>query len=381
MKIFFMVPLVTHYRETFFQKLISLHPEHEWLIIDGEKKVDDGRPNYNKKFDFPHKRFVETIKKVGPFSLRNYPGLLEFIKIEKPEMILLPGIVGTKAYRDLAHLARKKTFKLVMWSCLWEHPDVKSSWLNGFKKNISKKYFNSASYQITYSSYAKKRLIEYGFPEEKVAIAFNGIELDGLEALRMDQLKLSEVKRKLNIEEGKNIFLCVGGLGADKNVLLLLKAILLLKKQNLTQSFILLIIGDGPEAKRLNDFVFENTLYDEVKFLGRIVDGIDDYFQCSDCLILPGAGGLSLNQAMYWEKPCIVSHADGTEDDLIIDDVTGFRFDNDNVISLSEAILRFLNSSLDDLKRMGEKGNALIRSQSNVDQMVKTFGKVITFIR
>ncbi|SHM93494.1 glycosyltransferase family 4 protein [Flavobacterium xinjiangense] len=381
MKIFFMVPLVTHYRETFFQKLISMHPEHEWLIIDGEKKVDDGRPNYNKKFDFPHKRFVETIKKVGPFSLRNYPGLLEFIKIEKPEMILLPGIVGTKAYRDLAHLARNKTFKLVMWSCLWEHPDVKSSWLNGFKKNISKKYFNSASYQITYSSYAKKRLIEYGFPEEKVAIAFNGIELDGLEALRMDQLKFSELKRKLNIEEGKNIFLCVGGLGADKNVLLLLKAILLLKKQNLTQSFILLIIGDGPEAKRLNDFVFENTLYDEVKFLGRIVDGIDDYFQCSDCLILPGAGGLSLNQAMYWEKPCIVSHADGTEDDLIIDDVTGFRFDNDNVISLSEAILRFLNSSLDDLKLMGEKGNALIRSQSNVDQMVKTFGKVITFIR
>ncbi len=380
MKIFFIVPLVTHYRETFFQKLIFCNPQHEWLIIDGEKKVDDGRPNYYKNFDFPHKRFEEKFKKVGPFSWRDYVGLVEFIKSEKPEVVFAPAMAGTKAYRNIAGLARRKAFRLVIWSCLWEHPDVKQSLLRGVKNLISKKYLNSASYHLAYSTYAKQRLISFGFPEEKIFIAYNGIEIDGLEATRMDNDRRAEMKKNLGIENDKKVFLFVGGLGADKNVKLLLQAAALLKKNNPKQSFIMLIIGDGPQRKLLKDFATANDLNNEVKFLGRIVEGVDDYFQLCNCLVLPGAGGLSLNQAMYWEKPCIVAHADGTEEDLVKEGVAGFRFEEANVYSLKEALWRFLNSSEGELMQMGKKGKALVVKQSNVNQMVETFGKVITLI-
>jgi glycosyltransferase involved in cell wall biosynthesis len=224
-------------------------------------------------------------------------------------------------------------------------------------------------------------LIEFGYPEKQIFIAYNGIELDGLEASRMDEKRRAEMKKNLGIENDKKILLFVGGLGADKNVKLLLRAAALLKESNPQQPFIMLIVGEGPQQKMLKDFVVANELKNEVKFLGRIVDGVDNYFQCCNCLVLPGAGGLSLTQAMYWEKPCIVAHADGTEEDLVKEGSTGFRFEPDNAQSLKKALLRFMNSSEDELLQMGKNGNTLIMQQSNVDKMLETFNKVISLLK
>lgn len=377
MKIFFIVPLVTHYRETFFQKLITANQQHDWLIIDGEKKVDDGRPNYHKQFDFPHKRFEERFKKVGPFSLRDYVGLLDFIQQEKPDMIIAPGIPGTSTYRSIAKLARRKAFRLNIWSCLWEHPDVKKNMLRGIKNIISRKYLQTAGYHLVYSSYARERLLQFGCKEGNIFIAYNGIELEGLEQLRLHETKRQQMLEQLKIKAGERVFICVGGLGPDKRVDLLLEAVKLLKQNEPMLPFKLLIIGNGPMEQQLKQYTIANKLEQEVQFLGRIVEGVDDYFQLCDCLVVPGAGGLSLNQAMYWEKTCIVAHADGTEEDLIMESVTGFRFEQDSVSSLKEAMLRFMNVPQTTLDEMGTNGKKLILEQSNVDQMVKTFSKVI----
>lgn len=381
MKIFLIAPSATHYRETFYQKLIDANPQHEWLVIDGEKKIDDGRPTYYKQFSFPHKRFEETFKKLGPFSLRDYVGLLDFVKEKKPDLVVTQTIVGAKVYRDIANMARNGAFKLVLWSCLWEHPDVKRNLFRAVKNMVLKRYLNSASYHIAYSSYAKQKLLEFDFPEDKIFIAYNGIETDGMEALRIDEEKRKKIKEKLEIKDNAKVFLYVGGLGPDKNVKLLLEALLLLKESNLHEPFAAIIIGDGPQQGMLKDFVSSNKMNGEVKFLGRIVKGVDEYFQCCDCLVLPGAGGLALNQAMYWQKPCIVSHADGTEEDLVIEGETGFRFEFGNVESLKEALLRFFNTSEEKLQQMGVRGNALIRKQSNVNEMIVTFDKVFNLIQ
>lgn len=377
MKIFFIVPSVTHYRETFFRKLIGANAQHDWLIIDGEKKVDDGRPNYYKQFDFPHKRFEERFRKLGPFSLRDYVGLLDFIRQEKPDLVIAPGIPGTSAYRSIARLARSGAFRLAIWSCLWEHPDVKKSMLRGIKQIVSAKYLRTAEHHLVYSSYARKRLLQFGCKEDKIFIAYNGIELDGLEQLRLEEAQKKTLRQRLGIDDAVRIFICVGGLGPDKRVDLLLQAVSVLKQQNVAP-FVLLIIGNGPMEQQLKAYASANGLKQEVQFLGRIVDGVDDYFQLSDCLVVPGAGGLSLNQAMYWQKTCIVAHADGTEEDLVTDSVTGFRFEENNASSLMNAMLRFMNTSQQALQEMGTKGKKLIEEQSNVDQMVRTFSKVIT---
>ncbi len=93
--------------------------------------------------------------------------------------------------------------------------------------------------------------------------------------------------------------------------------------------------------------------------------------------ILPGLGGLALNQAMFWGKPCIVSEADGTEDDLVIEHLTGFRFKSDDKFSLLNAMERALTLYNLAYSILSFNSQKKIRAVNNVDYMVKTFNNTI----
>ncbi len=110
-----------------------------------------------------------------------------------------------------------------------------------------------------------------------------------------------------------------------------------------------------------------------IYYLGRIIEGVDPYFAASDCLVLPGIGGLALNQAMFWGLPCIVSEADGTEDDLVIENISGYRFIKNNLESLTDAIERRINASPEEITRLSGKSREIVRTKSNVNNMVSVF--------
>ncbi len=125
--------------------------------------------------------------------------------------------------------------------------------------------------------------------------------------------------------------------------------------------------------KRLGSLNDPNIL-----FLGRIIDGVDPYFAACDCFVLPGTGGLALNQAMFWGKTCIVAKADGTEDDLVIEKVSGYRFDADDAGSLAAAMERRINESPENIRTFSENARQIIRDKSNVNNMVKIFSETIS---
>lgn len=376
MKAFFIVPQITHYRITFYEKLIRENPEYDWLIIDGEKTIDDGRPTLYKNFSFPTKRFLETTRFLGPFTFREYEGLYEYVVNEQPDLVIMPTIAGTSTYRKIAAWCKSNNKKVFLWSCLWEQEGVKNSGLRFLKEIPFRRFINAASTHIAYSSYAKNKLIRYGISPEKIRIAYNGLEIEGLEHLRVNTETVQQYKEKLGATRNK-ILLYVGGLGKDKMVDLLIKAFHQFNKKVPSNNVKIIIIGDGPERKNLIELCKQFGLTEKVSFLGRIVDEVDAYFQVCDCYVMPGCGGLGLNQAMYWKKPCIVSHADGTEEDLIIDGQTGFRFQRSDEKSLTEAISRFYYAEGHILKRMGEEAAKIIFEKSNVNKMVQVFKSAI----
>lgn len=377
MKAFFIVQQITHYRESFYEKLIKANPQFDWLIIDSDKKIKDlGRPSLYKKFSFPTKRFIEELKTMGPFTIRNYPGLAQYVKKENPDLVVMPTIVGTNTYREIARWCKANQKKLILWSCLWEHEAVNKSPLKSLKKIAFKRFVNMASDHITYSSFASKKLMKNGVNPNSIQIAFNGIDIDNLEELRLTEGVISKKKEELNISGNKTL-LYVGAINKDKKVDLLLNAFSSFNKKNPHNNLKLLIIGDGTEKQALEVLAKDLGISDAIKFLGRIVNNVESYFQICDCLVLPGAGGLALNQALYWEKPCIVSHADGTEEDLITEGVTGFRFESLSAESLEQAINRFHHADKDTLKEMGAKGKKIIEDKSNVNKMIDVFTTVI----
>ena len=373
----FIIPQVTHYRITFYEKLIRQTVSVcEWVIIDGEKKKDDGRPSLRADFPFPHKRFPETLRSIGPFRVLRYEGLLEYVKKEKPEIVVMSTIGGTITYHLIARWCRKNNSRLILWSCLWEDESTRKSRLNGIKMVFVKSLVRQAALHITYSSYAKTKLISWGISPQKIRIAYNGLDIEGLEDRTMPT-ENADLLRKSLAPVDRRVLLYVGGVSFDKKVYLLVDAFNDFNKKHPENDCHVLIIGDGPDLPVVKKKISRYGLENKVSLLGRIVDDVDNYFQIADCLVLPGCGGLALNQALYWGKPCIVSHADGTEDDLIIDKVTGFRFVRGSKEDLTLAIEQFYMADKEDLGRLSVHGKDIISTRSNVNYMVNVFSDSI----
>ena len=127
-------------------------------------------------------------------------------------------------------------------------------------------------------------------------------------------------------------FLYVGGFGPDKKVESLIRAIHTCLKTS-SHKINAYLIGGGPTYEACKNLTSELHLSNNIKLLGRVKNA-DKYFQGVDCIVMPGTGGLLLNEAVLFNKPFIVSEADGTEYDLLINGFNGLKFSRDDETSL-----------------------------------------------
>jgi glycosyltransferase involved in cell wall biosynthesis len=295
--------------------------------------------------------------------------LISEIKKFNPDLVILQGIPGDISNRRLVNWAKRKKRKIILWTCGWDSGLAKGS-LKKFKNFLVSIFFKKADMHLTYSTKANKYAEGMGVDPTNITTCYNGIEIDQMLQNKSQTIKESkEVIKKFELE-GHITFIYVGGLVVDKKVEFLLDAFKELRRKH--EKIKLLIIGDGP----LKDQVVKKieAINDgHIKYLGRIIDGVDPYFAASDCLVLPGAGGLAFNQAMFWGKTCIASVADGTEDDLVIEGKTGYRFKKDDLQSLVEAMERRIHTDAKDIEKMSNAAREIIINKSNVNNMVRIF--------
>jgi glycosyltransferase involved in cell wall biosynthesis len=366
-KIALLTPMLQPYRVSFYEKLSKSHFDTKWMIFHGVKKTEDGRPAYSGNTSFDNVGLVERKYRIGPFTLLIHKGLSREVKRFDPDMIIIQAITGNLSYRRVVNWASRKNKTIINWTCAWD-PGLARGVLLGFKNLLVANFFKKGHAFLTYSSKAIDYVIKRGIDPEKITVCYNGIEIDDLIRNEKEIIAESEVIRdKLDLN-GNTVFLYVGGLLEDKKVEFLIDAFHLIENVKTK----LLIIGDGPLKSSVLSKI--NSLNEKrIIYLGRIIDGVDPYFAASTCLVLPGAGGLALNQAMLWRRICIAGEADGTEDDLVLDGITGFRFKKDNLSDLVRVMKNVI--ALDDfqLKEMGEKAREIIVKKSNVNNMVDVF--------
>jgi glycosyltransferase involved in cell wall biosynthesis len=152
------------------------------------------------------------------------------------------------------------------------------------------------------------------------------------------------------------IIIAVSRLSKEKNILYLLKAIKLIKDKK----FILKIIGDGEQKKKLVKFVYKNQLSNKVKFLNH-KKNIRKYFLESDLFIntsffegFPNA----VVESLKYNVPVICSKSHGGIFDILKNNRYGYLFNVQKIENLSSLILNFLNNSSSFLKRTkGAKNN------------------------
>ena len=137
----------------------------------------------------------------------------------------------------------------------------------------------------------------------------------------------------------------------------------------------LVVIGDGPERQHLEAMTVENGIPD-VSFLGSVVADVGRFFAMSDIFVLPGDGGLAINEAMAHGLPVICSTADGTEKDLVIEGRTGHFFKRGDAGELSSRLVTLL-ASPESVRTLGNAARDHVREIASLNGAVERLARVL----
>jgi glycosyltransferase involved in cell wall biosynthesis len=237
--------------------------------------------------------------------------------------------------------------------------------LAGWRRGQRLRFLSSLDGLIAYSKRGAEEYRSLGIVAERVFVATNAVSL---RPVRPPPDRPAAFQKQ-------PVVLFVGRLQARKRIDILLYACAALPEILQPR---LWIVGDGPAR---GDFqALADKIYPQAEFLGACYGSeLDDYFRNADLFVLPGTGGLAVQQAMSFGLPVIVAEGDGTQDDQVRSK-NGWRIPVDDLKSLIEALHEALTHP-DRLRSMGLESYRIVAEEANLEAMVSVFLEALNSIR
>jgi glycosyltransferase involved in cell wall biosynthesis len=219
-------------------------------------------------------------------------------------------------------------------------------------------FLRSLNGLIAYSQRGAQQYRELGLPEKIISVAPNAVS----------PRPVTDVPTiRPPVFAGLGTVLYVGRLQQRKRIDNLLVACADLPR-NLQPR--LWIVGDGPARESLERLAGE--IYPRAEFLGaRHGPELEPIFSSADLFVLPGTGGLAVQQAMAHALPVIVAEGDGTQDDLVRPG-NGYLVPAQDLTALTTALKDALSDPA-KLRKMGAESFRIVYDEVNVEVMVNAF--------
>jgi glycosyltransferase involved in cell wall biosynthesis len=289
-------------------------------------------------------------------------GLLEWLESWQPEVLVMeanPRYLRTTAAVRWMHARRRP---VIGWGL---GAPAGRGWLEPLRRTARCRFLRQFDALITYSHKGAQEYQQAGFAPERIFVAPNAVSARPLQPIP---------PRPPNFKDGRPTVLFVGRLQARKRVDLLLRACAALP-QDLRPA--LWIVGDGPERPALE--AQARRTYPATQFFGsRQGAALEPFFLSADLFVLPGTGGLAIQQAMTYGLPVIAAEADGTQEDLVRPQ-NGWQIPSGDL----NALLAALQQALSDpsrLRRMGEASYQIVTSEINLERMVAVFAQAVAAV-
>jgi glycosyltransferase involved in cell wall biosynthesis len=335
------------YRAPFFDLLAS--------ACDGGMSLFTGLPRsvegitIAKELRVAHYKLGRNIHLFGgSFYLCYQEGLMDWLKEWNPDALIIeanPRYLSTSSAVKWMHQRGKP---VIGWG-------LGSPPVSGFRRQRRLSFTGQFDALISYSQRGADEYAALGFPREKIFVAHNSVSIP----------PSSDMPARRSTFDVRPVILFVGRLQARKRIDYLLRACAELK-----QNIRLVIVGDGPERSALQSLAQETC--PSAEFIGsKHAAELKPYFTEADLFVLPGTGGLAVQEAMSYGLPVIVAQGDGTQDDLVRQE-NGWQIPPDDFEALSFAIKDAL-SDVARLRRMGEESYRIAKEEINIEKMVQTF--------
>jgi glycosyltransferase involved in cell wall biosynthesis len=333
------------YRAEFFDRLAARCPD-ELSVFAGEPREGESI-GPAPRLDAAHWERGENVHVLaGPAYLCHQPGLGAWLERWDPEVLILEANPRYPANWEAARWMQKKGRRVLGWGLGVGRSLIARRFWRPFLRR-----FDGV---IAYSRRGASQFASAGVPEPRIWIAPNAM------ARRPAHLPPRKPRR-----EGKPRLIFVGRLQPRKRIDVLLAA-----GARLRPSPEVWIVGDGPDRSRLEAVASDRSVsarfYGDVR--GQELEGLLDE---ADLFVLPGTGGLAVQQAMARGLPVIVAEGDGTQEDMVTQD-NGWLVRPGDVGSLT-ATLRVALARPERLAGMGRASHRLVVERFNLDTMVDVF--------
>jgi glycosyltransferase involved in cell wall biosynthesis len=287
-------------------------------------------------------------------------GILEWLSAWDPDALIIEANPRHLSSRRAIKWMHRKGRPVIGWGL--GAPELSGRVLgkltvNWVQKRFRHRFLNSLDGLIAYSHRGATEYVAEGVPGDRVFVATNAVMRRPAEP----------PPRRSSDYQGPLKLLFVGRLQARKSLENLFIACADLPVDLQPHMW---IIGDGPARSYFQSIA--NEMYPQTEFLGaRYGEELRSYFLKADLFVLPGTGGLAVQEAMAYGLPVIVAKGDGTQEDLV-------RAKNGWLIPPGdiESLKRALTAALADVKSLRMKGlesYRIVQDEVNLDNMVIAF--------
>ena len=376
MKVVFFQPYLANWRIQFLERFIK-DSKHEVVVFDGGfSSKNDKKSVSNNETSFEYKKlfsFSPVLSVRGQdYPLYFSPGLLLSLIKHRPDVVVTEGeinFINNISVFLYCFVFRKR----YVWWSLGKVRTRQKNILNKILDPVIDFLLHRASCVMARTSWAKEYYVHDKFiPECKVIVAPNSMDEKRARS-EVDQTLVEELKKQ---SIGK-IVLYVGALTKEKRPEDLIRAVWAAKNKPDGEAIDLWFVGDGPEKGDLLSLSKSLGLENNVRFFGKIFDGVGSYFSAADIVVVPGLGGLVINHAMIFGKPVVSRLADGTELDLVKTGETGVLLDSYDIDELADAICTVLSPKY--LNDMSANARAAVDEFWNIETMIDRVHQCIEF--
>jgi glycosyltransferase involved in cell wall biosynthesis len=233
-------------------------------------------------------------------------------------------------------------------------------------------YYSQFDALISYSHNGAENFLRLGIPAERIFIAPNAVNTSLADRLSANPDAVQNARVELGLED-RPIVLAVGRLQPRKRIDLLISAL-----AQVAPDSQLLIVGEGPDRPRLEALAAQ--VFPAARFLGdRRSEALGQCFLAADLFVMPGTGGLALQEALSYGKPAVAAEADGSQRGLIHPGVNGWLMPAGS----EDALVAILQDALSDrsrLRAMGAESRRVVRQTATLDRMIGGFLDALRYV-
>lgn len=223
--------------------------------------------------------------------------------------------------------------------------ELKKNKVKRFIKNIYLKFLFLFVDKFLYIGYQNKLFYQSLSVNEK-SLLFVPYAVDNKRFRHVFQyVSAEDARTSLHLPIEKKIILFSGKYIPKKRPMDVLIAFSKLENKN---DSLLVMVGEGELRNEMENYIDANDLSDSVLLTGFINQNeIPLYYRAADVFVMCSSEGetwgLSVNEAMNFGLPVIISNTCGCASDLIENNVNGNIFETGNILELNSLLRKYMN--------------------------------------